>query len=55
MNQLDKQGEAIDYFNRLVIARDKGFRMNEDNEIYANYPRQIGEGELDILRKKLGL
>jgi tetratricopeptide (TPR) repeat protein len=51
--QLGKKGEALEVFNRLVIAREKGYRMNEDNEIYANYPRQIGEGEVDDLRKKL--
>lgn len=53
--QLGKKEEAVDYYNRLVAARKKGYRMNEDNEIYANYPRQIGIGEIESLKKKLQL
>ena len=53
MIELGRKGEAIDVFNRLVSAREKGYRMNEDNEIYANYPHQIGVGEVEDLRKKL--
>ncbi len=55
LNQLDKKGEAFESFSRLVSAREKRFRMNEDNEVYSNYPRQIGVGEVEELRVKLGL
>lgn len=55
MLKMNKKDKAIDFFNRLILAKEKGYRMNEDNEIYANYPRQIGTGELNDLRKKLGL
>jgi tetratricopeptide (TPR) repeat protein len=53
LNRLGKRNEAIEYFNRLVAARAKGYRMNEDNEIYANYPRQIGVDEIADLKKIL--
>jgi tetratricopeptide (TPR) repeat protein len=54
LNQLGKQSEAVDCFNKLTNARAKGYRMNEDNEIYANYPRQIGIDEVAVLSKMLG-
>ena len=53
LNELGRKNEANDIFKLLIDARTKGFRMNEDNEVYANYPRQIGVGEVAALQKAL--
>ena len=53
LNELGRKNEALDIFKLLTNARAKGFRTNEDNEVYANYPRQIGVGEVAVLQKAL--
>ena len=53
LNELGRKNEARDIFKLLIDARAKGLRMNEDNEVYANYPRQIGIGEVAALQKAL--
>lgn len=50
LNQLGKSGEALDHLAQIENAWKKRYRMNEDNEVYANYPKQIGQGEVDNLR-----
>jgi hypothetical protein len=50
MNKLGKGGEALDHLAQIENAWQKKYRMNEDNEIYSNYPKQIGQIEVDNLR-----
>ncbi len=50
LNKLGKSGEALDHLAQIENAWKKRYRMNEDNEVYANYPKQIGQGEVDNLR-----
>jgi tetratricopeptide (TPR) repeat protein len=50
LNKLGKSGEALDHLVQIENAWKKKYRMNEDNEVYANYPKQIGQIEIDNLR-----
>jgi tetratricopeptide (TPR) repeat protein len=50
LNHLGKKSEALEYVSNVESNWKKGYRMNEDNEIYSNYPRQIGIGELADLK-----
>ena len=53
LNKLNKKTQALIYLDKIETAKAKGYRMNEDNEIYANYPRQIGQEEVVNLRMVL--
>jgi tetratricopeptide (TPR) repeat protein len=53
LNKLGKSGEALEHLAQIENAWKKRYRMNEDNEIYSNYPKQIGQGEIDNLRAVL--
>jgi tetratricopeptide (TPR) repeat protein len=53
LNKLGKSGEALEHLSQIENAWKKRYRMNEDNEIYSNYPKQIGQGEIDRLRAVL--
>lgn len=53
LNKLGKSGEALDHLAQIENAWKKRYRMNEDNEVYANYPKQIGQTEIDNLRTVL--
>jgi tetratricopeptide (TPR) repeat protein len=53
LNKLGKSGEALDHLVQIENAWKKKYRMNEDNEVYSNYPKQIGQGEIDNLRAVL--
>jgi tetratricopeptide (TPR) repeat protein len=53
LNKLGKSGEALDHLAQIENAWKKRYRMNEDNEVYSNYPKQIGQGEIDNLRAVL--
>jgi tetratricopeptide (TPR) repeat protein len=53
LNKLGKSGEALDHLAQIENAWKKRYRMNEDNEPYANYPKQIGQIEIDNLRAVL--
>jgi tetratricopeptide (TPR) repeat protein len=53
LNKLGKGGEALDHLVQIENAWKKRYRMNEDNEPYANYPKQIGQIEVDELRAVL--
>lgn len=50
LNHLGRKGEAIEHLITIEPNLKKGFRMNEDNEIYSNYPHQIGIGEIADLK-----
>lgn len=53
---LINQGKIIDAKDLLQSARSnlvKGYRMNEDNEVYVNYPYQITTIEIDAILEKL--
>jgi tetratricopeptide (TPR) repeat protein len=50
LNHLGRKGEAMEYVLTIEPNWKKGYRMNEDNEIYCNYPHQIGVGELADLK-----
>jgi tetratricopeptide (TPR) repeat protein len=53
LQRKNRKMEALTHLDRLEHAKTKGYRMNEDNEIYSNYPKQIGEGEVVALRLAL--
>jgi tetratricopeptide (TPR) repeat protein len=53
LNKLGKSGEALDHLVQIENAWTKRFRMNEDNEVYSNYPKQIRQKEIDDLRAVL--
>jgi tetratricopeptide (TPR) repeat protein len=53
LSKLGKSGEALEHLSQIENAWKKRYRMNEDNEIYSNYPKQIGQGEIDNLRAVL--
>jgi tetratricopeptide (TPR) repeat protein len=53
LNKLGKSGEALDHLAQIENAWKKRYRMNEDNEPYANYPKQIGQIEVNDLRAVL--
>ena len=53
LNKLGKGGEALDHLAQIEDAWKKRYRMNEDNEYYANYPKQIGQIEVNDLRAVL--
>jgi tetratricopeptide (TPR) repeat protein len=53
LQKQNKNREALSQLDTLIKAKQRGYRMNEDNEIYANYPKQIGEGEVLALRMAL--
>jgi tetratricopeptide (TPR) repeat protein len=50
LNKLGKGGEALDHLTQIENAWQKRYRMNEDNEAYSNYPKQIGQTEVTRLR-----
>lgn len=50
LNQLGRKGEAMEHLLTIEPNWKKGYRMNEDNEIYSNYPHQIGVGEVADLK-----
>ena len=53
LNKLERKGEAMEHLVAIENAWKKGYRMNEDNEIYSNYPKQIGQMEVDNLKAVL--
>jgi tetratricopeptide (TPR) repeat protein len=53
LNKLEKNGEAMEHLAAIENAWKKRYRMNEDNEVYANYPKQIGQTEVDNLKAVL--
>jgi tetratricopeptide (TPR) repeat protein len=53
LNKLGKSGEALDHLTQIENAWKKKYRMNEDNEVYSNYPKQIGQPDIDNLRAVL--
>lgn len=53
LNKLGKNGEALEHFCQVENTWQKRYRMNEDNEVYANYPKQIGQTEVDNLKAVL--
>jgi tetratricopeptide (TPR) repeat protein len=53
LQKQNKNRDALSQLDALAKAKQRGYRMNEDNEIYANYPKQIGEGEVLTLRMML--
>lgn len=53
LNKLGQTGEALEHLAQIENAWKKKYRMNEDNEIYSNYPKQIGQIEIDNLRTVL--
>jgi tetratricopeptide (TPR) repeat protein len=54
LNKLGKNGEALDHLAQIENAWSKRYRMNEDNEVYSNYPKQVRQKEIDDLRAVLG-
>jgi tetratricopeptide (TPR) repeat protein len=50
LNKLDKRDEALNHLKQIENAWIKRYRMNEDNEVYSNYPKQIKQKEIDDLR-----
>ena len=50
LNKLGRKGEAMEHLITIEPNWKKGYRMNEDNEVYSNYPRQIGVGEVADLK-----
>ena len=53
LNKLERSGEALEHLAAIENAWKKGYRMNEDNEVYVNYPKQIGQTEIDNLKAVL--
>jgi tetratricopeptide (TPR) repeat protein len=55
LKSLNRPTEALEHLLAAQKAMKNGYRMNEDNEIYANYPLQIGaldiEKEIAEIRK----
>ena len=53
LSKLNKNLEALKHLDLLEKSKAKGYRMNEDNEVYSNYPKQIGQEEVTFLRMAL--
>ena len=53
LKSLNRNLEAIDFLTIAQDAYKRGYRMNEDNEFYANYPKQIGIAEIEKLLVEL--
>ncbi len=53
LNKLERNGEAMEHLVAIENAWKKKYRMNEDNETYVNYPKQIGQTEVDNLKAVL--
>lgn len=53
LSKLGRNGEAVEHLAAIENAWKKRYRMNEDNEVYSNYPKQIGQTEVDNLRAVL--
>jgi tetratricopeptide (TPR) repeat protein len=47
LRSLNRPTEALEHLLAAQQAMKQGYRMNEDNEIYANYPLQIGAGDIE--------
>ena len=55
LKSLNRPTEALDHLFMAQKSMKQGYRMNEDNEIYANYPLQISlfdvEKQIETLKK----
>jgi tetratricopeptide (TPR) repeat protein len=55
LKSLNRQMEALDHLLMAQKSIKQGYRMNEDNEIYANYPLQMSlldvEKQIETLKK----
>ena len=47
LKSLNRPTEALEHLLMAQKAMQQGYRMNEDNEIYSNYPLQIGMLEVE--------
>ncbi len=50
--RMRKKPDAKALLEKAIISLQKGYKLNEDNEYYVNYPYQITENEVRELLKK---
>ncbi len=47
LKSLNRPTEALEHLLTAQKAMKQGYRMNEDNEVYSNYPLQVGMLEIE--------
>ncbi len=50
LKQLGRKEEAMPFLDEAEKYLKKGYSMNEDNEFYANYPKQVSIFDIEKLR-----
>jgi hypothetical protein len=50
LKQLGQKEEAKPFLDEAEKYLKKGYSMNEDNEFYANYPKQVSLFDIEKLR-----
>lgn len=50
LKSLGREKEALPFIESAIRYHKKGFYMNEDNEAYTHYPKQVGLDEMEELK-----